>query len=329
MSEKGSTTEKRGREEEEKDPLKDTTAEWNAIGPKYNKYIADVMAQGSTLVYDKMLAYIEELKQDKLDSPIQILDVGCGPGEPSLTLCRKLGEKVYCTGVDLVQPMVEEAKRRQKENSITNAEFHQKSDADLDGMADWENKFGIVNSSLVVQYVPHAVTTLKRFRRVLKPGGKVVLLVWGDEDKVPWLSLGKSSWALTAPDGTPRDPAPDRAAKKQKVLEAKGTEEEDPDDTPDCFRYGSAEKLKKHLERAGFGDVQVHTEDLKLEFPNFDALWGFFNPAGFGPEGWAPHVKKVLLKSISSLLGQEELDETKPLTLPAQVQVGLGTKPQA
>jgi SAM-dependent methyltransferase len=98
-----------------------------------------------------------------------VLDVATGTGNTALTLAPKV-QKVI--GLDLASGMLEQARARAEAESIRNVEF-------LSGSAE-ELPFPDADFSLVVsRHAPHHFHRLDKFlrevRRVLKPGGRLVL----------------------------------------------------------------------------------------------------------------------------------------------------------
>ena len=54
-------------------------------------------------------------------TPTRILDVGCGPGEPTCHFAQKF--KVPTIASDIAAPMIELAKERARRKGLTNVEF--------------------------------------------------------------------------------------------------------------------------------------------------------------------------------------------------------------
>jgi SAM-dependent methyltransferase len=95
-----------------------------------------------------------------------ICDLGCGPGQ----IARYLHHQgVKTLGVDLSSKLVAEAQRLNPE-----IHFHQ---GDISSLPDADNSWGGIAAFYCIIHVPreHVVDALREMRRVLKPGG--VLLV--------------------------------------------------------------------------------------------------------------------------------------------------------
>ena len=101
-----------------------------------------------------------------------VLDVGCGTGElERLMLSEHLKQRIV--GVDLSAKMLEIA--REKCQAHPNVTFCIASAAALP-FAD--HSFDVVVSASALHYFDQPVLSLGEMRRVLKPGGSVVILDW-------------------------------------------------------------------------------------------------------------------------------------------------------
>ena len=133
--------------------------------------------------YDSVAAeYADRFKDEMDDKPFDrdcldrlarevgglgpICDLGCGPGQIARYLHR---QGVKTLGVDLSPNMVAEAQRLNPE-----IPFHQ---GDMSSLPDADNSWGGIAAFYCIIHIPgeHVVATLGGMRRVLKPGG--VLLV--------------------------------------------------------------------------------------------------------------------------------------------------------
>jgi SAM-dependent methyltransferase len=96
-----------------------------------------------------------------------ILDVGCAAGVLTAQLTAR-GAKVV--GVDASPVMVDIARRR-----CPPAQFHRADLAEPLNVPD--DSFDLVTASLVMHYLPEWGPTLGEFRRILRPGGALVMSV--------------------------------------------------------------------------------------------------------------------------------------------------------
>ena len=153
-----------------------------AVLPRSERGECQAMTTGSGDDYDRMgeayAAHAEASPYNALyDRPAilslagdvrgqRVLDVGCAAGALSAELAER-GADVL--GVDVSQTMVRLAERRM----AGRARFHV---ADITQPLDFlaSGSINLVAASLVMHYLLDWVPTLREFRRVLSPGGRVV-----------------------------------------------------------------------------------------------------------------------------------------------------------
>jgi 2-polyprenyl-3-methyl-5-hydroxy-6-metoxy-1,4-benzoquinol methylase len=119
-----------------------------------------------------LLVYLMPNKSFYLDTHVmflpavrngRLLDVGCGNGE-RLELLKQLGWSVK--GIDLDRPAVEAAREKGLDTDC----------GDLKSMNYPADSFDAVIMSHVIEHVPHPRELLTECARVLKPGGRLVML---------------------------------------------------------------------------------------------------------------------------------------------------------
>lgn len=98
-----------------------------------------------------------------------LLDAGCGPG-PYAAVCSRLGFRYY--GLDASSGMIAEA--NQKYGKSENVSFHV---GNIESLPFRDKSFDIVLCLGVLEYIDrtHVPIALAEFRRVLKPGGILIV----------------------------------------------------------------------------------------------------------------------------------------------------------
>src|SRR5438105_565734 len=102
----------------------------------------------------------------------KLLDIGCGAGG-ALVAARELGAEV--TGLDAASNLVEIARSRLPGARIEIGEMEDLPFAD--------ESFDVVTGFNSFQFAGDPVEALREARRVCKPGGSVVMLVWGKPEE--------------------------------------------------------------------------------------------------------------------------------------------------
>ena len=107
------------------------------------------------------------------------LDVACGPGLTTAALAERLpGGRTL--GVDFAEPMIARARHRFSEAGLRFAVD------DAEHLSQPTGGFGVVTSSFGLMYCYNARGALDHMARVLRPGGRLMVLVWGRAPKVWW-----------------------------------------------------------------------------------------------------------------------------------------------
>jgi SAM-dependent methyltransferase len=99
------------------------------------------------------------------------LDVGSGPGNVTAALARAAGAEGLALGVDISEPMLARAVSAE---AADNVGFLR---ADAQQLPFRNEMFDAVISLAVLQLIPNPTTTVAEIVRVLKPGGRVAIMV--------------------------------------------------------------------------------------------------------------------------------------------------------
>ncbi len=128
---------------------------------------------------------IEEcLSWAKVESASQILDVGCGIGGSSLYLAEKYGASV--AGITLSPVQANRAAQRAEAAGLSSRVSFQVADALAMPFAD--ASFDLVWSMESGEHMPDKQQFLRECHRVLKPGGKFLMITWCHRPTPPALT---------------------------------------------------------------------------------------------------------------------------------------------
>jgi SAM-dependent methyltransferase len=166
-----------------------------------------------------------------------VLELGAGTGETGFETAAILGEDGRLISTDFSSGMVEVARRRGTELGFANVDYRvidaeriEFDSASVDGV--------LCQSAYMLVADPGAA--LAETRRVLRPGGRLALSVWGAPERNTWASIG--GMILVERGHMPR-PEPE---------------------TPGVFSMASEERTRVLLDGAGFRSVR--TEEVAVRF---------------------------------------------------------------
>lgn len=143
---------------------------WNEFQSDYESKLGQTMT-----IFNYSLIHMMKTKTGN-----KFLELGCGPGLGTLSLYRRLQDEqnlsATITACDLSQSMIDCARKRLPE-SIS---LQVANNLDL----PFENaSFDRVMAGMNLNLVPEPETMLKEMFRVLKPGGRMGISVWGRSEE--------------------------------------------------------------------------------------------------------------------------------------------------
>src|SRR5437764_14593709 len=110
----------------------------------------------------------------------RVLDIGCGPGYLAAEMAELVGPEGFVQGVDPSPHMLAIAARR----ALPHMEL---SEGDALSLPPDDSSFDAAVSTQVYEYVPDIEAALTEARRVLRPGGRLLVLDT-DWDSIVWRS---------------------------------------------------------------------------------------------------------------------------------------------
>jgi SAM-dependent methyltransferase len=113
----------------------------------------------------------------------RVLDVACGTGVLALAAARAVCPTGHVLGVDLSGAMVGEAQRRAQAEGLAHATF---VPMDAEQLSLPAASIDLALCSLGLMYLPDPDAALRELHRVLRPGGRAVLAVWGEREHCGW-----------------------------------------------------------------------------------------------------------------------------------------------
>ena len=115
----------------------------------------------------------------------QVLDIGCGAGQTTRDAVR-LARAGAALGVDVSASAIERARRLTDAMGLSNVTFER---ADAASHAFPAESFDVAISRFGTMFFDHPVAAFANIRRALRPGGRLVMMVWREHDLNEWSVL--------------------------------------------------------------------------------------------------------------------------------------------
>lgn len=278
---------------------------WTYTDEYYKNYTRDTWNE-SAASYGPVRRNLDSFNGDLLDavSPApgeRVLDVATGPGEPAMSLAARVAPGGRVLGVDLSERMVDVARAEAKRAGLENVAFEV---MDAEQLALPDASFDLVVSRFGLQIFTDPDKAVAEMRRVLRPGGRLGLTVWGPGERCQAIHvIIEPMLSFAEPDETGYLPTP--------------------------YEMGGDGELVALLEKAGFEGARERRVTRDWTFPNEEAYFeGVLKgtPIGHSLSEEEPDVQEtVLRRTRENLKRYAQADGT--LRLPAECVVVSARKP--
>jgi len=229
--------------------------------------IAARYADGAHLRTDLAAALLDAAA---LAPGLRVLDLASGPGLLARDAALRVAPGGRVLATDIAEGMLAEGARRCGADADTPC-F---AAADAEHLCLPDACMDRVLAGLALFVFPHPERALAEMHRVLVPGGRIALSVWGPRDSVPLIHRAQDCIARLLP-------APKVAR-------------------PSVFRYGETQVLADTLAAAGFVDIDIRPCEFSCHFADADAYWqAFLDLAGGAAEalGRLPEATQQALRT--------------------------------
>ncbi len=180
------------------------------------------------------------LQAARIEPGMHVLDVASGTGEPALTVATLVGEEGSVIASDPSPELLAMAEEQAARIGLANFTTRH---ADIAALPFPDASFDRVTCRLGVMYFLDPVAGLAEMRRVLKPGGRAAVLVWGDPTHANYAAAfyGPILSRMTLPTPEPGAPNP--------------------------YRFAPPGTLRQTMIAAGFGEVDEQIMQIPMPFP--------------------------------------------------------------
>lgn len=171
-----------------------------------------------------------------------LLDAGCGSG---LFASMAVAKGARVTGLDAASPLLTEAKKRAPDVSFLTG--------DIEELPFEDNSFDIVTGFNSFQYAANVGNAFTEARRVLKPGGQLAAMIWGNKEDCEAATYLRTVGSLLPPP-PPGAGGPFALTENhllEKTLESAGYTITEVTDIPTLWDYPDLDTAMKGLLAAG------------------------------------------------------------------------------
>ena len=184
-----------------------------------------------------------------------VLELAAGPGETGFEAAALIGDSGCLISTDFSPEMVEVARRRSSELGLRNVD-HRVMDAERLELDDDSVDGAICRFGYMLMPDPSAACS--ETRRVLRPGGRVVLAVWREAERNPWISIAGRLLVERGhmPRPQPGDPGMFVLANEERLqglLESSGFTVGRMEDVPVRFVYRDVDEYVERARATGGG----------------------------------------------------------------------------
>lgn len=211
----------------------------------------------------------------------RVLDMGCGLGDSTMQLAEVVGPEGHARGVDVAERMVAGAREDAERAGVDNVTF-EVVDVQAARFAEtYDYAFGRFGT----MFFANPVAALRNVRRALRPRGRLNMVVWRSKLDNAWVHRGQTivEQFLDRPE-----------------------EYDEPTCGPGPFSMANADTVTDVLKHAGFEDLQLKRQDLRLKIgDDLEAavdLVMSLGPAGEVLRLWGDRVDEVRPKVRAALL---------------------------
>ena len=271
--------------------LERTREAWDGIADGYDEFVT----------HTEIWLANEALGRAGLQSGMRFLDVAAGAGGLSLPAAR-LGAQVLAT--DISPRMVERLLARARDEGLdVEARVMDGHDLELE-----DDTFDLSGSQFGVMLFPDLPRALREMARVTRPGGRVLMVVYGAPTQIEFLGFFMGAVQSVVPG-------------------FEGLSMEHP---PLEFQVADPETLRRRLAEAGLEDVRVETVTERLEFESGQEFWDWVlngNPIVELVIADLTEEQRAEVRQTLDGMLRERAGQNVRAVISNPINIGIGTKP--
>ncbi|HWU88014.1 MAG TPA: methyltransferase domain-containing protein [Kofleriaceae bacterium] len=126
-----------------------------------------------------------------------VLDVGSGTGHTALPAAEIVGPTGRVIGIDLADQLLARGRAKAAQRGLRNVDFRV---ADMEALDFPDGDFDAITCTFAIFFVEDMVAQVRRFWRMLRPGGQLAITVWGKRFFEPMKAVFWSAVRDVRPD---------------------------------------------------------------------------------------------------------------------------------
>ena len=212
---------------------------WETVAPSWGDHADMIDARGAA-VTGRMLELAALRQGDR------VLELACGAGGAGIAAAERVGPVGEVVLTDAVEGMTAIAESRARARGLGNVAARVR---DIEDIGEPAAAYDVVLCREGLMFATDPARAAGEIRRVLRPGGRAVVAVWGPRERNPWLGLVLD--AVSAHVGAPVPPP----------------------GVPGPFSLGDAGRLAGLLRGAGLEGVRVEEVEVPLLAGSVEEWW--------------------------------------------------------
>ena len=178
------------------------------------------------------------MERAELQPGQRVLDVGCGCGDTTIELAKRVAPDGQAHGLDISAPMLTRAAQQARAAGVTNASF-ELADAQTTELP--AGRFDVLFSRFGVMFFADPAVAFTNLRSALRAGGRLAFVCWQTMMENPWMTVPMAAALQHIPP--PPIPAPG---------------------APGPFAFADPDRVRGILTTAGFRDVALEPVRMTL-----------------------------------------------------------------
>ena len=256
---------------------------WAAVAGSWGEHAGYADARGAA-VTERMLAASRPQPGER------VLELACGPGGVGIAAARLVAPGGEVVLSDVVAEMTAIAAARA---AAAGADNVQARVLDIESIDEPDASYDVVLCREGLMFAPDPARAASEIRRVLRPGGRVAIAVWGPRERNPWLGLVFD--AVSAQTGRPVPPP----------------------GVPGPFSLGDSATVVALLADAGLAGVQISELPTPLRAGTFEEWWARTSALA-GP---LAKILAALPEGAAQALRERLRDAVRPYTTPSGLDI--------